>query len=133
MYSIKITADLQVIVWYEGEKIKVSRLQSIISKDLNTSMAFREIFSYLESQPKVMVTDQEIIEEIIVKLQDPRFDSHNKISFPIEQLSRLYKALTHRRYSSSLLAMTAYCRGYHQLATNKCKVMASSYYHLLII
>ena len=91
MYFIKIAADLQVIVWYEGEKIKVSRLQSIISKDLNTSTAFREIFSYLESQPKVMVTDQEIIKEIIVKLQDPRFDSQSKISFLIEQLTSCIK------------------------------------------
>ena len=54
-----------------------------------------------------MVTDQEIIEEIIVNLQDTRFDSHNRISFLIEQLSLLYKAPTRRRYSSSLLAMTA--------------------------
>ena len=58
------TADY--IIFLKFNVTEVFRLQGIISQDLNTCTAFRA-FSYLESQPKVVVTDQDIIEDIIVK------------------------------------------------------------------
>ena len=51
-------------------------------------------------------TDEEVVQEIISKLQDQKFDGNIKITFLTEQLNLLFKIPTRRRYSPSLLAMT---------------------------
>ena len=51
---------------YDGDRVKESRLKSIVSIDLNTSTAVKEIFSYLGSNPKEEQTDEDIIETIYI-------------------------------------------------------------------
>ena len=79
-------------------------MQNITSRDLNTALS--EIFRNLESKPVVVLTAEDIIDNIIEKLQLLRFQSNSKIGFLIDQLVLLFKAPNWRRYSSSLLAMT---------------------------
>ena len=107
IYSVQITTDLQFIVYHADEKIKQFHLQNITSRDLNTFTALSELFSLLESKLDALLTDQDIIDNIVENLQLPRFESNSKIGFLIQQLHLLFKAPTGRRYSSSLLAMTA--------------------------
>ena len=81
-------------------------MQNITSRDLNTFTALSELFSLLECKLDALLTGQDIIDNIVEKLQLPRFESNSKIGFLIEQLNLLCKAPTGSRYSSSLFAMT---------------------------
>ena len=47
LYSIKISSHLSFDVWYQQDKIKESRLKTIVSKDLNTCTAVPEVLNYL--------------------------------------------------------------------------------------
>ena len=94
-------------VWYNGDRVKESRLKSIASKDLNTCTALKDIFTYLESNPSEEQTGEDVIEDIISRLQNQRFDGNMKVSFLIEQLTVIFKIPTRRRYSPSLLAMAS--------------------------
>ena len=123
IYSVQITTDLQFIVSRADEKIKQSHLQNITSNDLNTFTALSELFSLLKSKLDTLLTDQNIIDNIVERLQLPRFESNSKIGFLIEQLHLLFKAPTGRRYSSSLLAMTTLLQRHHLHVTNKCRAM----------
>ena len=63
--------------------------------------ALKGIFTYLESNHSEEQTDEDVIEDIISRLQNM------KVSFLIEQLTLILKIPTQRRYSLSLLAMAS--------------------------
>ena len=94
LYSIKHSSHLSFDVWYEQNKMKGSRLKSIVSKDLNTCTAVTELLGYLEINPYNEKTEEEVVQEIISKLQDQRFDGNIKIPFLAEQLGLLFKIPT---------------------------------------
>ena len=73
-------------------------------------------------------TDDEIIHEVVDKLNDSRF-SDKKRGFLTEQLSLVFTPPNGRRYSSSLLAMSVM---WQQISKNKCaagKRLFSRVYH----
>ena len=104
-YSVKIRTDLTFEVYYEGEKMKESKLKCISSKDFNACTATKEIISYLESGPENDPTDEDIIQMTITKLQDPQFDGNSKIYFLIEQLGLIFKIPTSPLITSDCILM----------------------------
>ena len=99
-YSVRISSDLSVETYY-----KQQRLEEI--PFVNTLSAMNEIFQDLEDIIESPFTDQDIIDQIISKLKDQRFQKYRKVAFILEQLTLLFKKPNARRYSPELLAMCA--------------------------
>ena len=77
-----------------------------MSLEYNTCTAIKNVFDFLESNRPKEFSDV-VIETIVSKLKDPRFDGNAKITFIAEQLSLVFKVPTCRRYSLSLLTFTS--------------------------
>ena len=106
-YCLKIASDLKFEIWYEGERVTDTVLKSIVSVEYNTCTAIKNVFDFLESNRPKEFSDEEVIETIISKLMDPRFDGNAKVAFIAEQLSLVFNVPTRRRYSPSLLAFAS--------------------------
>ena len=104
---LKIASDLKFEIWYEGERVTDTVLKSIMSVEYNTCTVIKNVFDFLESNRPIEFSDEEVIETIISKLMDPRFDGNAKVAFIAEQLSLVFKVPTRRRYSPSLLAFAS--------------------------
>ena len=79
-YSVQLLSDLSFILCFENE-IPNSRVNSINTDSMNTCTTLNTIFNYLDSIPKIQVTDEEIIDDIIQKLKDLRFLENKKNQF----------------------------------------------------
>ena len=106
-YSIKVASDLTVTIYLQGVQVKRLLVSEIASTNLNTCTTLNELFSYLEAQPVQDITQGDILEDVIEKLKDPKFEENVKIDFIVEQLTLAFKSPNGRRYSPSLLAMSA--------------------------
>ena len=106
IYSVKVHSDLSINLHFENEKISYSHISGIKECEMNTCTSLNTIFSYLESIPKKQVSDDELVDEIIHKLEYSSFSENKKVGFLIEQLILLLKKPNARRYSLSMLAMT---------------------------
>ena len=52
-----------------------------------------------------MLNEEDLIEEVMELLKNPKLSCNKKRRFLMEQLSLVYRKPVHRRYSPSLLAM----------------------------
>ena len=101
-YSIKVASDLTVTVYRQGVQVKRSLVLEIASTNLNTCTSLNK---HLEAQPVQDITRGDILEDVIEKMKDPKFEENVKIDFIVEQLTLAFKSPNGRRYS--LLAMSA--------------------------
>ena len=106
-YSVKIDSDLKYVVYFEGEKVSGVMLNSFLKEIYNKLSRLKCLFDYLEDCPIIEETQKIIIDGVIEKLKDSKFDGNKKVSFLIEQLSLILKTPTGRQYSPSLLAVAA--------------------------
>ena len=106
-YSIKVASDLTVTVYLQGVQVKRSLVLEIASTNLNNCTTLNKLLSYLEAQPVQDITQGDILEGVIEKLNDHKFGENVKIDFIVEQLTLAFKSPNGRMYSPSLLAMSA--------------------------
>ena len=106
-YTVQVFSDLSVVLCVENERISISQVRSLDKQSINTCTSLNQVFNYLESIQTKLATKEEIIDSVIEKLKDSRFENNDKISFLVEQLSLVFKKHNARRYSPSMLAMTA--------------------------
>ena len=105
-YTVQVFSDPSVVLCFEKERISTSQVRSLDKQSINTCTSLNQVFNYLESIPTKLATKEEIIDSVIEKLKDSRFENNDKISFLVEQLSLVFKKPNARRYSPSMLAMT---------------------------
>ena len=84
VYSIRIDSNMLVTVYLNEIKLKNSLIRTLSPSNLNTISAINEIFTHLQSQIQGLentLTDQDIIDDIIDRLSNPRFEGNTKIGF----------------------------------------------------
>ena len=112
-YSVQVHSDLSLTICHSKEKLKTSYIERNISRDskTNTCSKLSEIIHHLENIEVIELSDQDVIDVIVEKLKDARFEGNNKVNFLAEQLNLLFKRPNARRYSPSMLAMAALLHG----------------------
>ena len=127
-YSVQVHSDLSLTICHSKEKLKTSYIERNISRDskTNTCSKLSEIIHHLENIEVIELSDQDVIDVIVEKLKDARFEGNNKVNFLAEQLNLLFKRPNARRYSPSMLAIWLLCCMVSPLhATNSCTMMVS--------
>ena len=113
LYSVQIHADLKLTICHNHEKLKTTLIERIISLDAkpNTCSKLNDILKHLENTDTIELSDADLIDAVIEKLRDARFDGNIKVCFITEQLDMICKKPNARRYSPSMLAMAALLHG----------------------
>ena len=129
-YCLKMLDTLEFEMWCNNKKVNYCAVKdSIVPANqfyLTSCLMVWYILQYLRYKSEHFSidkkTDEEIIHEVVDKLNDSRFSDKKKIGFLTEQLSPVFPPPNGRRYSSSLLAMSVMWQqispaAYHQIAS----------------
>ena len=108
-YCLKVYKTMEFEMWCAGIKLNTNSLKrnnlDNAGNYLKSSSQLQSILNLLKIQYSQNIEQEDLIEAVIDKLEDPRVSSNKKIGFISEQLHLLNSAPKGRRYSSSLLSM----------------------------
>ena len=108
-YCLKVYKTMEFEMWCAGIKLNTNSLKrnnlDNARNYLKSSSQLQSILNLLKIQYSQNIEQEDLIETVIDKLEDPRFSTNKKIGFISEQLHLLNSAPKGRRYSSSLLSM----------------------------
>ena len=110
-YSFKIFRDLSFEIWFKDEKLLLKNVLEIDEEPdkLILFSSIMKVINALEAanekpaEPETVMTKEEIVEDIVEKLQE-LFPGDRKALFLCEQLTLMLKKPHARRYSPGLLS-----------------------------
>ena len=110
--GLKVLSNLSYEMWCKGLHVKPKQIEeepNKLPKQITSFMVLSKILLLLEKRcddnMREMLNEEDLIEEVMELLKNPKLSCNKKIGFLMEPLSLVYRKPVHRRNSSSLLAI----------------------------